>query len=54
MMQKIMFQRQGWLVMEPILDLVKSYLTDASKGEAEISPKLVEEFKEACGEALKR
>jgi hypothetical protein len=40
--------------MEPILDLVKSYLTDASKGEAEISPKLVREFKKACGDALKK
>ena len=44
-MQAIIFQRQDWLVMEPILDLVKNYLTDASKGEAEISPKLVREFK---------
>ena len=40
--------------MEPILDLVKSYLTDASKGEAEISPKLVRESKKACGDALKK
>ena len=40
--------------MVPILDLVKGYLTEASKGEAELSPKLVEEFKEACGDALKR
>ena len=42
------------MIMVPILDLVKSYLTDASKGEAKLPPHLVEEFKEACGEALKR
>ena len=40
--------------MVPILDLVKGYLTEASKGEAELSPKLVEEFEKACGDALRR
>jgi len=40
--------------MVPILDLVKNYLTEASKGEAKLSPKLVKEFEKACGEALKR
>lgn len=40
--------------MVPILDLVKVYLTEASKGEAKISPKLVKEFEKACGKALKR
>ena len=40
--------------MVPILDLVKNYLTEASKGEAKLSPELVKEFEKACGEALKR
>ena len=40
--------------MVPILDLVKNYLTEASKGEAKLSPKLVKEFEKACGEALRR
>ena len=40
--------------MVPILDLVKVYLTEASRGEAKISPKLVKEFEKACGKALKR
>ena len=40
--------------MVPILDLVKNYLTEASRGEAELSPQLVKEFEKACGEALKR
>ena len=40
--------------MVPILDLVKNYLTEASKGESKLSPKLVKEFEKACGEALRR
>jgi len=40
--------------MVPILDLVKNYLHEASKGEAKLSPKLVKEFEKACGEALRR
>ena len=40
--------------MVPILDLVKNYLTEASKGEAKLSPELVKEFEKACGEALRR